>query len=518
MNDRRRLLRYEVMCRQKRGESNRAIARSLGIDVKTVRKLLKEAEERRESGETVLEREGLRSRTPKGSKLDAHVPQIEVWLKEFPRLTAQRVLEMLTDLGVEVGYTIVKERVRELKQATADAGKRADLKVVTPPGQQFQFDWSPYSLENDLKVQLFGSLLSWSRGHFFAASDNTRRTTILRFLQDAFTAWGGVPVQGVTDTMPGVVDRWELEEPILNLTFVDFAAYYEFSLLVSHRYYPKFKGKVERPFYFAELNLFNGRKFYSVEQFRETLVWWTRERALQRPHPDSGRPRAEMVQEERPFLHPLPLRPYDTRDVFTGVVDSYGNVTFETNRYRMPDQHIGRLVYFCVGPERIEFFDRSVRRLVEYPHLTPGAGHEAGQGERKPRHDIGILRDLVSQWGQPAVDFLAGLSGHQRCHGSHLAHLIELRRRWSLDDILAALRHALEYGAYNAHSVERILLARFPQRRLEEQLAEASKAQTRRILADHPVVPRPLTDYRTLTVGDQPPSNKEEEHDQAKDK
>jgi len=342
---------------------------------------------------------------------------------------------------------------------------------------------------------------------------------VLRCLQGAFHFWEGVPVQGVTDTMPGVVDRWELDEPVLNIAFVDFAAYYDFALLVSPRRYPKFKGKVERPFYFAELNLLGGRKFHSIEQFRETLVWWTQNKALEQPHPDTRLPRREMLQEERPFLRPLPLRPYDTRDVFTRVVDSHGYAPFETNDYRVPDKHIGQIVYMCVGPDKIEVFDRCVRRLVEHPHLPPGAGQRVGEGTRRQRYDIALLRDIVSQWGQEAVDFIAGLKGHQRYHGAHLDHLIGLRRRWSLDDIVAALRHALDYGAYDARSVERILSARFPQRTLGDQIAEATRQQVRRILADHPVVQRPLDQYSTLKEGDKPSPNAEvKKHDKEEDK
>jgi hypothetical protein len=72
--------------------------------------------------------------------------------------------------------------------------------------------------------------LSWSRGRSFAADDSQRQTTILRRPHDSFTEFGGVLHESVIDTMPGVVDGWECNQPILNIRFVDFAAYYRFAV------------------------------------------------------------------------------------------------------------------------------------------------------------------------------------------------------------------------------------------------------------------------------------------------
>ena len=476
-----------------------------------MKRILKQEEKRRDEGESVLERKGIKPPTPRGSKLDPYNGQITEWLTHFPKLTAERVREMLTDLGLEAGYSIVRKRVNELRPDKKE--KEAVVKVVTPPGHQFQFDWSPYTIADGSTVQLFGCILSWARGHSFEASNNTRQTTVLRFLQASFDSWGGVPHQGVTDSMPGVVDRWELDKPVLNIRFVDFAAYYNFAVLISPRATPRFKGKVERPFLFAELNLFNGREFHSLQHFQETLAWWTREKALKLPHPDTGQPRWQMVEEERPYLQPLPAHPYDTRDVLVPVVDAYGFATCRTNRYRVPDKYIGERVYGCIGADRIEFFDRTVHRINEYERLPDGAGLEVGGGKRKARHDIGLLTDRLATWGDEAALFAAQLREQQRCSGAHMAHLLSLQLQWSLDDIVAAIRHALDYQAIDAKAIERILNARFVPRRLDEQIGNATREHVRTLMAAHPVVQRTLDQYETLKQGDRPHNSKEDDHE-----
>ena len=506
---------YDVVRLHNLGQRNRAIARSVGIDPKTVKRILEKEESRRKKGESALEREGVRSPVPKGSKLDTFAEQIKAWLEEFPKLTATRVQEMLQDLGGAVGYSIVRAYVKEMRARKEP--KVPVIKVVTPPGQQCQFDWSPYTIENGLIVQLWSCTLSWSRGRHFEATNNTRQTTILRMLQAAFDTWGGVPHQVVTDSMPGVVDRWELDEPVLNLRFVDFAAYYDFSVLISPRRTPRFKGKVERPFWYAELNFLGGRKFHSLQQFREGLEWWTREKAMKRPHPETKRPIREMLDEERPYLQSLSLRPYDTRDVAIRVVDAYGYAVYETNRYRLPDKYVGLKVHVCIGSDRIEFFDRGVHRIIEYDRIPDGAGLDTGHGKRKQRHDLGLLADRVAQWGCESAEFVRNLRVHHRCPGPHMAHLLHLQMEWSLDDIVAAIHHAIQYGAYNANAVERILNARFVPRKLLDQVADATRAQVKKAMDDHPVVQRGLDEYESLKMGDPMQSPEEDNNDNTTD-
>lgn len=496
----RRRLAYEVQRRKQRGDSERAISRALAIHRNTVRRLLEELDARREQGESALERE-VRAPAPRGSKLDRYEDQIEAWLKEYEDLTAVRLHEKLTAHGFAGGYTIVREHLKALRGRAKP--KQAFERVQTPVGQQAQFDWSPYVLPGcGAKVNLWSCTLSFSRGRTFEATDNTRQTTIFNCLKASFERFGGVPQQCVTDSMPGVVDRWECEQPLLNVRFVDFAAFYRFSVNIAPRGCGRYKGKVERPFWFAEQNLLNGRRFASLEDFKEVLAWWTAERAMRRLHPDTHRPIAEMLQAERPHLQALPARPYDTREVLVRLVDTYGFVQHQTNFYRVPDPHIGELVYVCVDIERIEVFDRGIHRLVEHERLPDGAGLRRGKSGKRQRYDLTLLAERLAAWGEVAETFGARLRGRKRYAGPELTHILGLQLIWSAEDVVAALEHAMRYDAYDARAVERILEARFKPRSLEGQMAETTRAQIREAMREHPVTQRPLTEYAALRDGD----------------
>ena len=519
MREERRRLVYDVVSRHGRDESIRGIARALRISRCAVRTILEEEEQRRREGESAVERELPAARTPKASKLDRYAERIEAWLDEHPDLTVTRLLEKLTEQGFDGRYTIVRMYLKEARRRRGVKTKTAVLIVETLPGQQCQFDWSPYdNVIKGMTVQLWSCTLSWSRARSFFGSDNTKQVTILTFLRMSFEVWQGVPHQAVTDSMPGVVDRWECNRPILNVRFVDFAAYYNFAVDIAPRADGAYKGKVERPFRYAEENLFNGRTFASFEHFLEVLRWWQRERAMMRPHPRTNRPLWEMLIEERPHLQPLPAKPYDTRDVVIRQVEDTGYVRHDTNLYRVPDdEQIGELVYLCIGLERLEIFDRGVHRLAEHERAPAGAKRIIGeQDARRRRYDVTLLTSRLAVWGQAAEDFAHRLRRHKRCAGPELSYILGLQLTWSADDIVSAMQHAMDYDAYDARAIERILAARFAPRTLAEQVADATRSRIRETMKDHPVQSRSLGSYSALRHGDAaPPDQQQETHDES---
>jgi len=503
-SDRRRLLAYEILRLRQAGRSHREISRALHIARKTVKRMLAELEARREEGESALERVVGRPRVPKGSKLDAFDGKIRAWLKQYPDMTAVRCLEKLEEEEhFAGGYTIVREHLKRLRGELKP--KDPATPMETAPGQRSEFDWSKYTLAGGLEVQTWRHTLSWSRGMHLAGATNQKQTTILAMLRLGFERWKGVPHEWVTDSMPGVVDRWECNLPILNARFVDFAAHYGGTVLIAPRECPKAKPHVERGFWYHERNLLNARTIASFERYCELLEWWQREKAMRRPHPETDRPILEMFEEEQPHLLPLPGKPYDTRDVYVRLVNATGHVHHETNQYPVPDGHIGERVYVCVSLDRVEIVGTRAERLAEHERLADGAGVRLAQlapGTRPRRYDVEGLVRRLSEWGDTAEDFARRVKEARRYAGPELVRLVGLQLEWSLDDVVAAMRHALEYRCYEARAVVRILEARFTPRRLEAAIAESTQRRIQEIMKAHPILSRPLGSYDTLMKGD----------------
>jgi len=506
--DHRRWLTYEIQRLVQAGRSQREIASALAISRKTVRRLLNELDARRRDGESALERE-LRPRVAKASKLDSHEEKIREWLAEWPDLTAVRCLEKLGVEGFEGRYTIVRERLKALRLTLVPPRPKA-TPVETAPGQRAEFDWSPYTLEGDLKVQLWNATLRWSRAPSLAADTNTRQTTILRRLRESFEEWKGVPIEALTDSMPGVVDRWECDQPVLNARYVDFAAYYGYRALIAPRACPQWKAVAERLFLFHEKNLLNGRTIRSMAEYADLLAWWRREKSLGKDHPETGRPVHEMLALERPHLRPLPARPYDTRDVFVRLVDDYQRVQLETNHYPVPAP-IGSRVYVCADAARLEIVDHQARRLAEHERLPDGARIKLTPPQvRKVRYDLDELVERLSGWGELAGTYARGLREARRYAGPQLVRLLQLQVDWSIDDLVAAMEQAMTYRCFDVSSVQRILETRFTPRRFEDHIADSTRQRIQEVMKDHPVTTRPLSTYTALRDGDSPRDTRSE--------
>ena len=112
--------------------------------------------------------------------------------------------------------------------------------------------------------------------------------------------------------MKVVVTRWEDGQPIYNLRFLSFATHYGFKPWACEPRRPETKGKIERPFDYAEKNLLNGRTFRSLAHLNEVARWWLAEVNDRRIHGTTKRSPLEVHEEEKPYLIDLPAIRFDT--------------------------------------------------------------------------------------------------------------------------------------------------------------------------------------------------------------
>ena len=153
------------------GASRRRIAQSLGISRGTVNKALEQIEQAR----TGTTDESPKPPTTRGSQLDAYESMIVDLLARYPDITATRIHEELRKQGYAGGYTILSERVRQLRPRPIVAPVQ---RFETAPGEQAQMDYATYDLdfaiEGRRRVHAFSYVLGYSRRQYlhFVESQN----------------------------------------------------------------------------------------------------------------------------------------------------------------------------------------------------------------------------------------------------------------------------------------------------------------------------------------------------------
>jgi transposase len=495
-------LRHEIIRRRQGGASMRRIAREMGLARDTVQSVIRRWQ---------AERAGQQPPVPvpvrRPSLVDPFNETIEQLLKRYPDITSTRVLEELRAQGFRGGLTIVRERVLELRPQPL---RQPVQRFETLPAAQAQMDYSSYDIdftaEGRRRVHLFSYVLGYSRRqylHFVAAQD---LTTTLREHVRAFEHLGGVAATCLYDNMKVVVLRHGDEGPLYNPRFLAFATHYGFTPQACQVRRSQTKGKVERPFWYAETNLLNGRTFRTLEHLNEVTAWWLANVADVRVHRETRQRPLDRHAQELPHLIALPAAPYDLASVVYRVVNVEGFVAYRQNFYSAPWRYIGCALPVRVGETELIVYSPRIEEIARHPLLPRGVtGQRCEQAAHRPSSDPrqheALLRERFTELGGIAVSFLDGLLREQRQGKSQAGKVLALLGTYARADLLAALERAVRFGAYTLAAVERILAVAAQPKSILETLAEQEGRQLPSWLREPPVSQRPAADYLHLLEG-----------------
>jgi len=501
---------HQIVLLRAQGMKIRAVARALGVARKTVNRVLAAHADARDGGAPALPQP--RSRVPRPSKLDAYRGAIDILLARFPDITAQRVFEELRRQGFDGGYTRVKDVLRRIRPKLKPEPSRPTQ--VFAPGAMSECDWSPYRVRftrsaKTVEVQAFGYALNHSHRKFFRFYRSNDLHALMDGHVQAFTRYGGSAGATKYDSQKPVVLRWEGNQPIYNLRFVDFATHYEFRLQACRRGHPNDKPKVERSFWDLERSFFNGREFADEEDLHAQLVWWMDNVCDPRPHRKAKRAPVDMFAEEQPYLQPLPTHHFDTARVVYRVCDIEGFVPWAGNRYSLPYEYVTDLLPVRITQNELFVYAADLTLVAKHELRVPGAAEDAEVAGHHPRRergpDLDQLRRTYADMGGTAPVFLEALEkARPRSASYHARHILALRQRWDTQDLQQALDHAHRFGAYEHPAVERILLARAVPRRLDEYVATARLQARLGEDATRPSGVRDLGEYDDLPTWSRP--------------
>ena len=433
------------------GKGIKPIARELGLDPKTVRKVL------RPKGQSQPPR--------RPSLLDPFRPLIRHLVQEKD-LTAVRILEEIKAVGYQGGYTILKDYVRTLRPKSR---RRPHLRFETEPGVQGQVDLSPYTVllgETPTKVVAFSFVLGFSRWQFLRFMLHADVHAVCHQHVIAFDEAGGVPVEILYDRMKQVVLESHKDGVVFHPLFEKMMHYYGFRAVPLAPGYKEGKGKVEAPFWYVEVNFLAGRRFRDLADLNHQAVRWLAETARVRIHRTTQERPIDRLLQERPSLLPLPSAPFQAAVVEPRCVGADFCVSWKTNRYSVPPRFAGTTAWLYVleGLIQVQIDGQVVaahpeRSTRHQRYLSPE--HEAEF--REPSTSRHVLGEQFRRLGPSAEAFADGLAETKgAAAGYHMSRILKLADRAGQMRVGEALRHALRYGAFDYKTVERIVAVRQP--------------------------------------------------------
>jgi len=437
------------------------IARRFHLDRKTVRRAVRS--------------ERVPTRTPpvRGSaRLDPYRSYLKERLNAHPHLPATVLLQELKKQGYTGSLRILQRHL----QGTRGQPKEVFLRIETRPGEQAQCDWANCGSVRIGKIwralSAFVMVLSYSRRVYV---DFTLSQCLEDFIQchlRAFRAFEGVPQKILYDNLKQVVLSRLGPDIRFNPQFMEFAGVFGFEPVPCNVARGNEKGKVENGIYYLRVSFLPGRELRWPD-INLDVQSWLAEVANVRVHRTTHERPIDRWEREKPFLLPLPSRPYDAAITRTVRSSHQALVRFESNFYSVPHpfayqtlilKATATQVQILADTREIAVHSRSFDRgaLVDHPK------HYEGILATKRKHFHQILKKRFLELGDIGNAFLEGLIRSEVYPMRHLQHLLHLVSTYGKESVLAAMAHAIACNAFGSVYVQNILL----QRRAAEGLPE----------------------------------------------
>jgi transposase len=495
-------MRLEIVQRRQSGMSQQAIADELGISRGAVQRALVRVQAQRDG-------QAAAARKPRPSIIDPFEPILKELLAKYPNLTAERAVQELQARGFTGKYTVVHRRLRLLRPRPTP---KPVPRFETEPGAQAQMDFGVYDIdftrEGRRRVYLFNYLLGYSRRQYLRFVESMDLPTTVREHVHAFHHLGGVARVCLYDNFKAVVLRHDADGVFYHPKFLSFATHYGFRPQACRVRRPQTKGKVERHFHFAEMNLLNGRTFDTLEHLNEVTAHWLQTIADVRVLRDFQESPLQRHQRELPHLLPLPACDFDTAQVVYRHVNVEGYLTHRSNLYSVPFSHIGQVLPVRITESEVIIYSVRLEEIARHP-LVPRT--QTGVRQRLQAHHpvddptdrVRLLRERFGELGPVALQFLDGLLAKQVQGKLQAQQILALIAQYPRDDVHAAFGRAVCFGAFSLAAIRRILAATAKPKPWPDELAHLHDTLPPS-LRDDPIGPRPTSDYQPLLLPENP--------------
>jgi transposase len=437
----------------------REIARALDISRNSVKAVLR--------NET-----GTGSGNSRGSRLDEHLDAIRQLHQECRdgqgRVNLVRVWEELKNRleregrTLDASYSALTWFCREHGIGVRE--KVPAGRIVTDPGEEMQHDTSPYVLElggRKVKRQCASLVLGYSRMIYVQFYPKFDRFVMKVFLTEAFRYFGGVCGRCVIDNTSVALACGSGSRAQMAPEVEAFEERFSFRFMAHEIMDSDRKGKVERPFDFVERNFLVGRHFADDEDLNRQALEWTDKAQKRRLREFKASP-LELFAMEKPLLKPLPTYVPEVYRLFQRMVDAYGCVNLNGQKYPAPAAWIGKEVMVHETRDRVLLKDKKGTVLADHPKKWEGSPPDSPRHPDAPRRQKSAQlaeEDRLKALGEPMTVYLESLKAARGPRYSwSVRKLWRLRCRYPETDLLTAVARAWEHRLFDVNRLETVLL------------------------------------------------------------
>lgn len=390
------VIRHKVLME---GQSQRQVARDMGLSRNTVKKYLEVSDPKR-----------MEVNPRSKPVLDRVKPRMDQLLQEWSgrttakqRLTGSRLHRELVQEGYQVGVTLVRDYLREVKRRKAEVF----IPLVHRPGDEAQVDFFEVTVDEDgarRKAWQFLMRLMYSGRDFAWLYDRCDQLSFLDGHVRAFDHFAGVPQRCVYDNLSPAVARVTFPRRRLTERFTALVSHYLFEPCFTRVGEGHDKGGVEGRGKGVRLQhltpIPRGR---SLRELSEQLLSRLEEEA-RRKVDAQGKSVLDRLGEELERMRPLPLTPFQVARVVPVSVRSTSVVRVEGAWYSVPSRWARLDATAYVGVEEVRIVCRSEEvthprerfggKRIRYQHYLPELA-------RKPQAVRQVAPELVAELGEP---------------------------------------------------------------------------------------------------------------------
>ncbi|SMC28414.1 Transposase [Desulfacinum hydrothermale DSM 13146] len=388
----------ELLHRIQKRESDRAIARQLKMNRKTVAQYRRWAEKHgllEKELPSVGELSELLEETFANSKPPQNCSSVEPFRQVVERLRGQKVevaaiYQRLRERGYQGSLSSVYRFVRSLEPHEPDAMVR----VETTPGEEAQVDFGYAGMMFDPELDkwrkswVFVMTLCWSRHQYVEFVHDQKIETWLNLHRHAFEYFEGVPKRIVPDNLKAAIVHACWHEPLAQESYRECALHYDFLIAPCRPRTPRHKGKVEQGgVHYVKRNFLGGREPTTLQKANEDVLAWCNTTAGRRKHGTTKEVPLERFQVEKKCLGPLPRSRYDVavwKELKVGR-DCY--VHFDSAYYSVPFRLVGQSVWVRGCIDKVEVYTAD-HQLITTHCRARKAGERVTNVDHLPPHKV----------------------------------------------------------------------------------------------------------------------------------